>query len=175
MSFVILHSTFSVLHSANKIPLLYFLEKGDNNVWGELLISTPYLLRLPFLLFQLHPIPWGICAPKQCDEKDLTKLVDIFFPGKVAIVYIETFIFSFMLTKVWCIDLLDYDRWSTGQRAKKVVSDFPGLVYFGELTLPKRQAAKLTFFTPWGAVWFFQLVNNNFNLLWFIILAFLVF
>ena len=87
MSFDILHSTFSVLHSANKIPLLYFLEKGGNNVRGKLLISTPYLLRLPFhlfcfLLFQLHPITWGICAPKQCDEQDLTKLVDIFFPGK---------------------------------------------------------------------------------------------
>ena len=65
---------------------------------GKLLISTPYLLRLPFhlfcfLLFQLHPITWGICAPKQCDEQDLTKLVDIFFPGKVTIVYIKTFIF----------------------------------------------------------------------------------
>ena len=42
------------------------------------------------------------------------------------------------------------------------------------INLPKRQAAKLSLH-PEGQSDFFQLVNNNFNLHWFIILAFLVF
>jgi len=66
-----------------------------------------------FLLFQKFPIQWGICAPKQCDEQDLTKLVDKVFACKVTTVYIETFIFSFMLTRTAMIHFLalyDTDR-----------------------------------------------------------------
>ena len=47
---------------------------------------------MSFLLFQAFPIQWGICAPKQCDEHDLTNLVDKFLACKLAIVYVKTFI-----------------------------------------------------------------------------------
>ena len=32
-------------------------------------------------IFQLHPILWGICAPNECSEEDVTKALDDIFAG----------------------------------------------------------------------------------------------
>ena len=45
------------------------------------MLGLTFLSALLFFTIQLLPIRWGICAPKQCSEEDVTNALQDIFTG----------------------------------------------------------------------------------------------
>lgn len=64
-----------------KIDLILIFTKGSRKLKSIVVFLKILIFVFFFFAFQKTPIRWGICAPKQCSEEDVTKALHDIFSG----------------------------------------------------------------------------------------------
>jgi len=59
------------------------------------MLGLTFLSALLSFTIQLLPIRWGICAPKQCSEEDVTNALQDIFSGAVLLCFVAVKLFQY--------------------------------------------------------------------------------